>query len=380
VGTVNEITEPIVRRLAGLRAHEGYVLSLYLNLEPSEFATPRARRSEIDSLLDEAHREIEAGERPHQQLVWLRSDLARAREVLAQSDFSGGIYGFAFFACAEIDLLETLSLPHPLERAVVIDRAPFVAPLASLGHPGGWCVALVNRRVARVLRGDADGLTEVTDFGDDVHGQHDQGGWSQPRYERSIENEVDKHLKRVARVLLAHHELQPIEGLLLASPAELRGRLVERVDAYLRERLAGYLDLDVEHAGPVEVREAAAPLIREREERAVEQELERLRAGLARHDGHAVAGAAPVFDSLQQRRVEVLLYRRGLTIAGAVCPQCGLIATGPGDCRVDGTPLEPRENAVEAAVEEALGQSARVRELDSPDLDPVGGIAALLRF
>jgi peptide chain release factor subunit 1 len=380
VGTVNEITEPTVRRLAGLRAHEGYVLSLYLNLEPSEFATPRARASEMDSLLDEAHREIEAGKRPHQQLVWLRSDLERARELLAQSDFGGGMRGFALFACAEIDLLETVSLPHAVERAVVIDRAPFVAPLTPIGHPGGWCVALVNRRVARVLRGDADGLTEVTDFGDDVHGQHDQGGWSQQRYERSIENEVDEHLKRAARVLLAEHQRQPIEGLLVASPAELRGRLVERLHPYVRERLVGYLDLDVEHAAPAQVREAAAPLIREREERAVEQELGRLRAGLARHDGHAAAGAGPVFDSLQQRRVEVLFYRRGLTIAGAVCPQCGLIASGPGECRVDGTPLEPRENAVEAAIEEALGQSARVRELDGPDLDPLGGIAALLRF
>jgi peptide chain release factor subunit 1 len=223
-------------------------------------------------------------------------------------------------------------------------------------------------------------MSEVVDFGDDVHGQQHQGGWSQPRYERSVENEVDEHLRRTARVLLAHEQRRPFVGLLVGAPVELRNRFAERLHPYVRERLVGYIDVDVEHADAEQVRVAAARLIEQREERGLEEDLEHLRAALGRHDGRAATGADAVFEALEERRVEALLFRRGLTLAGGVCPQCGLISTSPGACRIDGTPIETRENAVEAAVEAALEQSARVRELDGPELDPIGGIAALLRF
>ena len=45
-----------LRRLAELRLDTPVVLSLYLNLDPSEFATPPARATAIRSLLDEAER------------------------------------------------------------------------------------------------------------------------------------------------------------------------------------------------------------------------------------------------------------------------------------------------------------------------------------
>ena len=35
---------------------------------------------------------------------------------------------------------------------------------------------------------------------DDVHSQHDQGGWSQARYQRGVEKEKDDHLAHTAEV------------------------------------------------------------------------------------------------------------------------------------------------------------------------------------
>jgi hypothetical protein len=49
-------------------------------------------------------------------------------------------------------------------------------------------------------------------------------------------------------------------------------------------------------------------------------------------------------------------------------------------CPVDGTQLEERDDALEHAVEAALGQDAEVLTVETPDLGPLGGIAALLRF
>jgi hypothetical protein len=74
----NDVTEDMLKSLAAVRAEQKTVLSLYLNLDPERFATPRARQSEIDSLLDGAHREIEAGERPRAERQALRGALERA--------------------------------------------------------------------------------------------------------------------------------------------------------------------------------------------------------------------------------------------------------------------------------------------------------------
>ena len=62
---VNEVSEEFIRTLAGIRAPEGSMLSIYLDLDPARFATPPARQSEIDSLIDSAHRDIEQHHYPH---------------------------------------------------------------------------------------------------------------------------------------------------------------------------------------------------------------------------------------------------------------------------------------------------------------------------
>ena len=50
-----------LRRLAELRLDRPVVLSLYLNLDPSEFATPPARKTAVRSLVDEAERRLREG-------------------------------------------------------------------------------------------------------------------------------------------------------------------------------------------------------------------------------------------------------------------------------------------------------------------------------
>jgi peptide chain release factor subunit 1 len=54
----NDITRERLRTLAGIRAGDGKVLSLFLNLDPREFATGAARSTEVRSLLDRAARLI----------------------------------------------------------------------------------------------------------------------------------------------------------------------------------------------------------------------------------------------------------------------------------------------------------------------------------
>jgi peptide chain release factor subunit 1 len=350
--TRNEITSTGLRQLAEMRADGPLVLSAYLNLDPEQFATAGPRESEVRSMIDSGRRQIDSADLDHDQREQLRGDLKRLEDYLRGANAPSGAHGLAVFCCSSLDLFEPLSLPEPVETSISFDATPHIVPLAEIGPPGHWCVTLVNRRITRILRGSASQMVQVAAIGDDTHGQHSQGGWSQARYQRSVENEVEAHLRHTAEVLLSQQRRRPFAGLLIAAPQELRNSFEGMLHSYVRERLVGYLDLDVETASEDQIRERAAEVIAKHEKERVAEKLGRLRAELGR-DGRAVGGAEGVLDALEQRKVEALLFTRGEQVS---------------------------DNVIEDAIEAAIGQDAEVLAVDGPDLGPLGGIAALLRF
>ena len=172
-----------------------------------------------------------------------------------------------------------LRLPRPLPNRVAIRRSPLIAPLARLERRGRWCVALVNRRDARIFRGSPDGLQRVEQIHDLVFGQHDQGGWSQARYQRGIEKEKDDHLRHTADALMEQFKRRPFERLIVGGPREVVADFESKLHGYLAERLAGRIDVDVEHSNADQVLEATRPRFEELEEQRESEALERLAEG-----------------------------------------------------------------------------------------------------
>jgi peptide chain release factor subunit 1 len=384
VGARNDVTEGTLRSLAEIRADAEVVLSLYLDLDPTRFATAPARATEIDSLLDQAHREIEGGERAHDERQALRATLGRTREILTDGQgWAQGARAVALFVSEPLELERLLRLAHPLASTVVVSDAPFIAPLTEAGPSARVCVALVDERFARILRGSAEQLQEAVSFGDPVPGRHDQGGWSQARYQRSRAEDVEAHLRHVARVLHDLLRVSPYDRLMIACTQPLWPRVLSRLHADVRSRThEERLSLDLHDAGIEDVLRAAAPLL-EAEQRAHEQEvLAELREHHARNgDRRAAIGLEAVLEALLERRVRALLYEKGLRAEGVLCPRCGWMGIERERCPLDGTALERRADILEDAVASAVGQSAEVLPLDGrPDLRPLGGIAATLRF
>jgi peptide chain release factor subunit 1 len=370
-----------LRRLAQLNVDEGCVLSVYVDLDPSEFATGPARSSALTSVADEASRAIENGGRSlsHEARLRLREDVERIRAYARSADFDG-THGLAIFAEGGTGLFEVLHLPDRVDNAVVVDGSPHVAPL--VGTPDGrWCVTLVNRRDARLLSGGPLGLREVERIADDVPGQHDQGGLSQARYRRAIDEQARRHLERVAGVLAERRRGEGFDNLLVGGPEDGYSEFVELLDNETSALLRGRVAVDVEGASESEVAEAATPLMREHEERCADELLARLQEGIGT-GVRAAAGIDDVFACLNEQRVGILLLDPGLAATGAECPSCGWLTTmTSGSCPADGAELDPRDDVVEPAVQLALAQDAAVVHLrERPELALHRGIAALLRF
>jgi peptide chain release factor subunit 1 len=370
-----------LRRLTDVHPDRGRVLSLFLNLDPAEFATPPARATAITSVLNDAAHKIEGCENlDHDEQTWLRADLERVRAVLSESGLaSNGTRAVAIYACEPAGLLEVVALRRAIASRVVVGRTPAVEPLVAEAGGERWAVVLTNRRLGRIFRGDAAEVAETDRIEDDVHSQHDQGGWSQARYQRSVEKDKSDHLQHVADVLFEIHKAGDIDRLLVGAPEELVGEFEAKLHPYLRERCVGRLHLDVENSSGEDVRNAAATEIDAFQARQEREALDRLVQGVGRGTRGA-SGLDEVLRALNEARVDTLLVAEGFAAPGMRDRDTGLLyadgAERPGGHRVDRV-----DDVVEPAVEKAIEQSARVlRVSHHDDLGPLGGIGAVLRF
>ena len=378
---VNDLDHERLRRLAELRPRNGHkVLSVYMDLDPATFGTQPARAAQVSSLLDAAERRIRAAAVDHATRCELKQDLGRVRDVLRDGVSTKGAHALAVFASQPSELFEVLRLPDAVPQTVVLNDTPWLDPLVGRGRTRR-CVALVSRRHLRVFADTPDGsMREVAELADDVPGQHDTGGLSQANYERSIEEEVRKHLEHAAAALFEQFRRRPFDQLAVGASAELWPEFERMLHDYVRKRTLGRFDVDVERVNAEQALAAARPLFDAAVAEQLDGRLRRLQQALAQGE-RAAGGLAAVLEALSERRVETLLYEAGFDSPGYVCPQSGWLGVGPGACPSGEGNAQPRENVLDDAIAAAIVQRADVFALvDRPELGPHGGIAALLRF
>jgi peptide chain release factor subunit 1 len=383
-----DITTDHLRELASTRSAEGKVLSVFINLDPREFATPPARATEISSVLDEAARTIrDLDGLTHDERLALQHDLERVRAALHNGVDTKEARALAVFASQPAGLFEILKLPRPVDHKVSIGETPCVEPLARIGTGELWWLVLVDRKHARLLAGTVDGLVELWRHEDDVlarvdSGRQDQDGRSEKRYERGVEQEVDRHLRGVTAELSRRLRDVRVAGILLGGPKETSKHLKSLLHADIAKCVRGHVDVDVWNSGTDTVLAAARPVLDELSARRDVELMAKIDEGLGK-GGRAVAGLRDVLTAVHERRIDTLVVQEGFTAKGTRCPQCGWMGVSAGGpCPADGTQTEVVDNVVETAVAHALGQDARVRYLagDDETIELKGSIAASLRF
>jgi peptide subunit release factor 1 (eRF1) len=367
-----------LRELAAMRPEGHRVLSLYLNLDPSEFPTPKHRSTEFNSLMAVVERVVREDALTHAQKEELKRDIERVRTWWDTEFDASGKRGVVLFACTAADLFEVHGLARPIPSEVTIDDSPFIEPLTAMPGGDGYAVLLTSRQVARILAGGRDGMREVAIIVDDVHGWHDQGGWSQARFQRGILKEAQDHLKHANDEVFKLFQRGRVQRLIIGSPQELRGEVEQNLHSYLRERIAGWIDIDVQ-SSPSDVAKEATAVIDADEEKHEREWLDRLKSELGRNSRGA-SGLPATLAALNERRVEALLVKQGFRAPGYATSDATFLSAEPGSSPT-GEPLRERDDVVESAFESALEQSAEIVVIRRhPDIDAVGSIGAVLRY
>jgi peptide chain release factor subunit 1 len=371
------VTWETLRDLAGFRSEQGCALSLYLDLDPSDSPTPAAIDTRLNSLLTEVEKtHLSDGDDGRHKRA-LRADLERVREWW-ESDFDrDGARGLALFVSTPDDFWRVLLLPDPVRDHSHLDSDLSLSPLVSQvsGYEGAL-VAVMNRERGQVFRLRAGRLEEVVDENDDVPGQHDQGGWSQARYQRHIQKLVMELLKAVGDELDKRVRRARGPQLVIVAPEELRPEIEAAVATETREAIVGWATAEA-HAGPTELLEVARPLLDHALALREQEALERWREEMGKN-ARACAGWHDTLEAASDARVDQLLVADGADRRAYRCPKCGRAAAEPGSCALDGTALEEHDG-LDLAVHHTLAQGGTVVSAGG-DLLGGEGIGALLRF
>jgi peptide chain release factor subunit 1 len=369
-----------LRELAAFQAQQGCAISLYLDLDPSISPTAGDVQSRVNSLLDELREDAEGRGLTHTQREGLKADIDRIRRYLEQEFSREGAHGLAIF-CAGLDnFWKPLALTDSVPDAAEVGREFYLAPLVPLvGRGEGAIIAVVSREQGKLYRLNGGRLQELADRTVDLpYRRHDQGGWSQANYQRHIEGLVRDHLRAVAEELERQVRRLGRPRVVVVCSEDTKAEIAELLPSEARAAVVGWTHAEA-HAKPSELLALVRPVLEEWREREERTAVERWREEAGRN-GRAASGWEQTLEAASDGRVEVLLYEDGTEHRAWRCPECGRAAVNGGNCPLDGTRMEEQEHGLDLAVHQTLGHGGKACALRVKDLEPVEGIAALLRY
>ena len=315
----------------------------------------------------------------HEVRSGLKSDFERVGRFFESEFDRDGARGLAVFRGAR-QRLERPWVAFAGHRTARVADDFLLAPLVPLvGKGEGSLVAVVGREQGRVLVLRRGRLEQLADRTEDAPGRHDQGGWSQSRFQRHIENLAHEHFRAVADELEAQFRPLGRPRIVVVCGEETRPEFAEALSTEVEDAVIGWTRAEA-HASDAELLEIVSPCFEDwraaREADAVARWQEEVGKG-----ARGTAGWAQTLEAASDGRVELLLFQAGVQKAAFRCPACGRAAPDATTCPLDGTTMEPRDDGLDLAVRLTLAHGGEVLALQSRhDLDPVDGIGAILRF
>src|SRR5215210_3246896 len=111
---VNELTDTVLRSLSEVEAVEPVVVSLFLNLDPRDFATAAARDSQVNSLLSLLGQRVRDGDLSQDAQEALEADRERIERFLRDEVDVSGAEALAIYSAHALDVFEVVKLAYPI--------------------------------------------------------------------------------------------------------------------------------------------------------------------------------------------------------------------------------------------------------------------------
>lgn len=371
-----------LRELAGFRAQNGCAISLYVDLDPAVSPTTRETTARVHAMLDAAAKSHGAT-RPdlaHEVKAGLKADFERLAQYFEEEFDRDGAHGLAVFTAGPDNVWSVLPLPWKVADAARVADDFLLSPLVPLiGRGNGAIVAVVGREQGRVLALRGGRFEQVADRTEETPGRHDQGGWSQARFQRHLDNLDLEHYKAVAEELERLYRRLGRPRIIVVAGDEARAEFADVLSTELEEAVIGWTNAEA-HASDAELGEVVQPFVDDWRSRQESKALDRWREEVGKNSLGS-SGWAETLEAASDGRVELLLHQAGVQKEAYRCPACGRAAAAATGCPLDGTTMEQRDDGLDLAVRLTLAYGGDLLAVETRrDLDPVEGIGAILRY
>jgi peptide subunit release factor 1 (eRF1) len=369
-------TEQDLNELVEFRSDNSSVLSLYLNVDPTQQTTDQYRLT-LRSLLKEAASEARAAD-------------IEAVEHYFDFEYDWQGRGIALFSCQDADFWRSYSLAVPVHNDAYVSHRPYIKPLTDvLDAYGRYGVILVDSEGARMFLFNLGELVEATGtLGEQVRRTKHGGasgvagmrGGMTARTARRGEEVVLRNLKEIAEATEDFCTKNGCRRLVLGGSDANLSQFMDILPKAMQDRVIGTFAVDL--VAPVgEIQERSMDLIEEMAEQRENELVKDAIAGWKRGSG-ATMGLSDTLVALQEHRAAILLVSAGYEASGYRCQNCRyLILTEREECPLCGGQIEHVEDLVETMTHRALEQGVEVEIVrGNEELEESGAVGALLRY
>lgn len=375
-------------RLASFEPVPYPVVSLYLNLQPGQTGRDQFHtfvRKEFSA----RSRTFPSGSPERESLD---TDLERIAKFL-DTELDPAANGIAVFACSAGELFEAVQMTAPIDQHwLYIGDQPHLYPLARIEslYPR-YAAVLADTNSARILvlaTGDLVAQQEVRGV---KTKRQSQGGWSQARFQRHIENFHVQHAKEVVDALDAIVQREGISQVIVAGDEVIMPLLKEQMPKHLADKIVDQVRIDTNAPLDQVVRTSLRAM--QRVHSQSEREKVDAAVGAYRAGGLGVVGPEDTLDALVKGQVDELLIAARIgelasVGAGRRSPPGGSARAALPEPAIEAVAAgEPADAAAETVrlahelISKAAQTSARITFVEDPELlSRYGGVAAILRF
>jgi peptide chain release factor subunit 1 len=365
------LTENDLRELLEYKG-QNPVISVYLNLEPSE-GSADAHKLRLRSMLKEA-------------------ELPRDGEVIERffdHEFDWTGRSIALFSSAPEGWFRFYPLAIPLRSRVRIGDRPHVKPLVDiLDAFGGYGVALVDKQGARFFYFHLGELIEQEGvLGESVR-HTKRGGGSQAQGRRGgvagqtnyVEEVTERNAREAADFAAKFFSEKNVRRIVIGGTDDNITYFRSQLPKAWQSLVIGTFPMSMT-ASHDEVLGRAMEIGLEAEHRREGRLIDAVITSAAKGRG-GVVRMEETLKAVQEGRVQTLFIREGLRIAGNHCTHCGAMTVQLADsCPSCGNPLVKTPDVVEMAVKKVLESGGEVEVLhDDLKLGDYEHIGGLLRY
>jgi peptide chain release factor subunit 1 len=371
-------------RLAAFEPAPYPVVSLYLDTRPDQHG-----RDQYEAF---TRKELNARSRTYPANSPERESLDRDIDRIArflENERDPAANSIAIFACAAGELFETVqSAGFIPQHALHIADRPHLYPLARLESQfPRYAAVITDTNTARILV-FADGTVESERAVTNVKTRNTtQGGWSQARYQRHIENFHVTHIKEVVDTLDRVVQAEGISQIVVSCDEVTLPLLRDQLPKHLAEKIVDHVRVAA-HRGAAELLKASVDAM-SRANATTDREKVTAAVDAYRAGGLGVVGPERTLTALINGQVNELLITANLqqmrpVDASAGSANDGAIAEPVVEPVSAGEPGATKPEIVRLADElvvKAKQTGARLTFIEDPTLlANYGGVAALLRF